>query len=86
MKTVGGPMINLIANFPGIFMRLPMFAKYAEDLKKKTDALFAFYRRQIADHEKHIDFATDSQSLDYAEAFLREKAKRENEGGDHHYT
>lgn len=86
MKAGRRPAWMLICSFTGLFMNLPYFKQHADGVKAKSDELQAFYQRQIEEHEKHIDFETDSQPLDYAEAFLREKRKRDKEGGEHYFT
>ncbi|KAH7715420.1 Protein CYP-33C1, partial [Aphelenchoides avenae] len=80
MKAGGSPSWMLICSFSRLFMNLPYFKQHANGVKAKSDELQAFYQRQIEEHEKQIDFETDSQPLDYAEAFLREKMKRDKEG------
>ncbi|KAH7698252.1 CYP-33C9 protein, partial [Aphelenchoides avenae] len=86
LQTVGRPAFTLTAAFPSVFLELPFFKRHAAEVKAIFKALKVFYQRQIDEHEKHIDFETDSQPLDYAEAFLREKRKRDKEGGEHFFT
>lgn len=86
MKAAGSPMWSLVSNFPRIFMNIPFTRRYAVDFRDKLNALHAFYQRQIEEHEKDIDFEVDSQPLDYAEAFLREKRKKDQEDIDHVFT
>ncbi|KAH7693662.1 CRE-CYP-33E1 protein, partial [Aphelenchoides avenae] len=86
LQTLGRPAWQLTGAFPSVFLKLPYFKQNAAELKATFGALYAFYQRQIDEHEKHIDFETDSQPLDYAEAFLREKRKRDKEGGEHFFT
>ncbi|KAH7718334.1 Protein CYP-33D3 [Aphelenchoides avenae] len=86
IQVIGQPAWTLIWAFPGVFLNLPYFKQQAAVVKAGDDRLQAFFQRNIDEHEKHIDFETDSQPLDYAEAFLREKRKREKEGGEHFFT
>ncbi|KAH7718336.1 Protein CYP-33E2 [Aphelenchoides avenae] len=86
VQALGRPAWQLTAAFPSVFLNLPYFKQKAAQVKAGDDALQAFFQRNIDEHEKHIDFETHSQPLDYAEAFLREKRKREKEGGEHFFT
>ncbi|KAH7718340.1 Protein CYP-33E1 [Aphelenchoides avenae] len=86
MKSAGRPAWTLIWAFTRVFLNLPYFKQHAAHMKANFGKLDAFFQRQIDEHEKHIDYETDSQTLDYAEAFLREKKKRDKEGGEHFFT
>ncbi|KAH7718337.1 CBN-CYP-33C9 protein [Aphelenchoides avenae] len=86
VKSAGCPAWTFIWAFTRVFLHLPYFKQHAAEMKANFGELEAFSQRQIDEHEKHIDFETDSQPLDYAEAFLREKRKRDKAGGEHFFT
>lgn len=71
---------------PKFFRKLPFFKQSWDRLIDVSHALYAFFQRQIDEHEKNIDFGSDAQPTDYVEAFLKEKAKKDAEGGEHFYT
>ncbi|KAH7719647.1 Protein CYP-33C1 [Aphelenchoides avenae] len=86
LRHVGHPAYRLLQQHLRFFMHFPFFKQLATDQRHRLKTMWAFYQRQIDNHIKRIDFETDSQPEDYAEAFLREKARRDKEGGEHSYT
>jgi hypothetical protein len=47
-------------------------------LENNSKQLFEFFERQIEEHNRRVD--PDSDPTDFVEAFLREKAKKEENG------
>ncbi|KAH7696120.1 CBN-CYP-33D1 protein, partial [Aphelenchoides avenae] len=67
-------------------VKLPYIKQHADYVKSKLRGLMSFYERQIDEHLKHIDLNSESEAKDFAEAFLREQAKRDRAGEHHFYT
>ncbi|KAH7709457.1 CBN-CYP-33C9 protein [Aphelenchoides avenae] len=86
IKAGGSPEWALLTSFPRLFLRLPYFKQFGMKMRGRAQVLDTFYQRQIDEHEKHIDWENESQPLDFAEAFLREKHKRDKTGEEHYYT
>ncbi|KAH7716430.1 Protein CYP-33C9 [Aphelenchoides avenae] len=86
LRAVGGWKFRLLSMYPRLLHNLPPFKAIFEMMKYNRRALSDFYQRQIDEHVKNIDFDTDAVPTDYAEAFLKEKAKRDAEGVEHSFT
>jgi hypothetical protein len=57
----------------------PYFSKYYHQMKQTSDILFEFYRNEVDEHIKRANH--DSEPTDFVEAFLREKARRDEANG-----
>ncbi|KAH7707364.1 Protein CYP-33C12 [Aphelenchoides avenae] len=90
IKAYVHPMFAILRiNYSPLFhfcIKLPYIKQKAEHIRTVFRGLFAFYQRQIDEHLKHIDLDSQEDPKDYAEAFLREQAKRDKAGEQHHYT
>jgi cytochrome P450 len=86
IKNIAHPLARGVEKNPTIFQYLQIFKQHLEKCRSYMQDLFSFYQSQIDEHLKTIDFETDDQPTDYAEAFLREKKKRDSEGLPHYYT
>ncbi|KAE9549826.1 hypothetical protein FO519_006960 [Halicephalobus sp. NKZ332] len=74
------PQISLYANFPWL-KHFPHFKGHVEKLFHFNKKIFDFLERQIKEHEKNIDF--DSETTDVCEAFLKEVRHQEKVQGPH---
>ena len=74
------PQISLYANFP--FLKyIPYFHKYVQEVYNFNKKIFDFLERQIREHEKNIDY--DSETTDVCEAFLKEIRHQQDIQGLH---
>ncbi|KAI1705045.1 cytochrome p450 domain-containing protein [Ditylenchus destructor] len=71
---------------PHLFHKLPIFGTALDKLRTCMRKLDGFFENQIVEHEKEIDFETNSSPTDFVEAFLREARKRDEEGFEHTFT
>lgn len=76
--------MQLFRNHIQILKYIPRLRNIYYTLQTSKKSLFDFYEKQVDEHQKRVDH--DSESSDYVEAFLKEKAKKEAEGnGEEHY-
>ncbi|KAH7710349.1 Protein CYP-33C1 [Aphelenchoides avenae] len=86
LKAFGSPWTLLSIIAPALFKRLPLFKAHWNKMMSLNKYFIDFLERNIHEHQNHIDLESSSESTDYVEAFLREKARREKESGPHHFT
>ncbi|KAH7717539.1 Protein CYP-33E1 [Aphelenchoides avenae] len=67
-------------------VKLPFFKQKAEEVKAAFHGLLGFMARQIDEHKTHADLDSLAEPKDYVEAYMREKARRDRTGEDHHFT
>lgn len=70
---------------PEIYRNIPIFNTVYQKLKRNANNLASFLYAQIDEHEKTIDFNSNSEATDYVEAYLRKQRELENEGNKDHY-
>uniref|UniRef100_A0A914YYX8 Unspecific monooxygenase n=1 Tax=Panagrolaimus superbus TaxID=310955 RepID=A0A914YYX8_9BILA len=64
-----------------------MFKGMYNEIKKEMSEIKTFFYKQISERRAKINFAQDSESMDYVEAYLRQQKKLENSGEkDHLYS
>lgn len=86
IESTGSGKTKILIAYPELLHKLPPFCTAFDQLKHNQQRLFDFYQRQIDEHKASIDFDTDAEPTDYAEAFLREARKRDAEGASHTFT
>ncbi|KAH7706767.1 CYP-33D3 protein [Aphelenchoides avenae] len=86
IESTGSGKTKILIAYPELLHKLPPFCTAFDQLKHNQQRLFDFYQRQIDEHKASIDFDTDAEPTDYAEAFLREARKRDAEGAAHTFT
>jgi cytochrome P450 len=86
IREVGTPAVRMALFRPYLFSRLPYFKPLMERVRHSSTELSKFYQRQIEEHLAQIDVNSDALPADYAEAFLREKAKLDKNGDGHFYS
>ncbi|KAH7721183.1 Protein CYP-33C9 [Aphelenchoides avenae] len=86
LRALGGWKSHVLKTYPELLYTIPPFKAVFDLLKYNRCALWQFYQRQIDEHLKNMDFDTEASPTDYAEAFLKEKAKRDAEGIPHSFT
>jgi hypothetical protein len=84
IKSLGNPYFILMQNNIDLAKYLPVLSGIYKRVKHGRDVLFGFYEKQVKEHQKRVDH--DSEPTDFVEAFLREKAKKEEAGEEHAYT
>uniref|UniRef100_A0A914P187 Cytochrome P450 n=1 Tax=Panagrolaimus davidi TaxID=227884 RepID=A0A914P187_9BILA len=84
MRAVGSPLVRLCDRNPFMFKMLPFI--YG-DVTRAIKELDGFFMKQLAAHEKEINFDADIEATDFAEAFLKKRKQLEAEGvKDHTFT
>ncbi|KAH7700677.1 Protein CYP-33C1, partial [Aphelenchoides avenae] len=86
IKCVSSPFVLIGLDRPNLLRKLPVFKPHWDAMLQANRGFFDFFDRQIEHHRKEIDFESDSQPTDYVEAFLREQAKQDAEGGQHYFS
>lgn len=86
IEAMGGWKMKMLNAYPHLLHKVPPFDAVYEEHKRSQIRLWDFYQRQIDEHVQNIDFDTDAEPTDYAEAFLREKRKKDTEGEPHTFT
>jgi hypothetical protein len=66
------------------FRYIPFFNGLYWQLKNASNRLFDFFENQVQEHMAEIDY--NSEQTDFVDTYLREKAKLDAEGKEHHYT
>ena len=84
MKHAGNPFLGAFREHAEVLEYIPILRNSYHALKNSKQELYEFYKNQVEEHQKRVDH--DSEPTDYVEAFLREKAKKDEEGsGEAHY-
>lgn len=86
MEAFGDPFILSAMGRPKLLRHFPFFKASWDRFLGVSKTLFKFFDRQIRQHQKDIDLQSDAEPSDYVEAFLREKAKKDNSGEPHSYS
>uniref|UniRef100_A0A914E9S0 Uncharacterized protein n=1 Tax=Acrobeloides nanus TaxID=290746 RepID=A0A914E9S0_9BILA len=63
---------------------VPVFSSFYYKIKQNIDRVFEFLERQVNEHLNEIDY--NSEPTDFVDAYLRKKAKLDQEGGPHYYS
>lgn len=83
MQILGHPMTIMMYNYTEFFKYIPGFRTIYYKIKFHRDRLFGFFEKQINEHQERVDL--NEEPTDYVDAYLREKVKKDQEGGSHHY-
>ncbi|KAH7712812.1 CBN-CYP-33C9 protein [Aphelenchoides avenae] len=86
VEAFGDPFILSAMGRPKLLRHFPFFKASWDRFLGVSKTLFKFFDRQIRQHQKDIDLQSDAEPSDYVEAFLREKAKKDNSGEPHSYS
>jgi hypothetical protein len=63
---------------------IPVFSSFYYKIKQNVDRVFEFLERQVNEHLNEIDY--NSEPTDFVDAYLRKKAKLDEEGAPHYYS
>ena len=86
MRDFASPIVMCMMKGTHFFKYIPVFRSMYYKLESNREQLYGFFRNQVDEHKANLDFTTDSEPMDYVEAFLREQQKRDQEGVKHSFT
>jgi hypothetical protein len=66
------------------FQHIPILDKIYFEIKNFRDKIFDFLEHQVKEHIAEIDH--NSEPIDFVDAYLRKKAKNDEEGEEHYYS
>lgn len=80
------PLFFIATSLPPALTCLPPVRGHLEKMRRDFGHLDEYFQQQIDEHKKRIDLDADAPSTDFVEAFLKEKAKRDQDGEPHNFT
>uniref|UniRef100_A0A914EBY6 Uncharacterized protein n=1 Tax=Acrobeloides nanus TaxID=290746 RepID=A0A914EBY6_9BILA len=80
VRVLGHPMAIMMWNNTEMYKYIPGFRSLYYRIVTYRDHLFGFFEKQVEEHQANVDL--NSEPTDYVDAYLREKAKRDQEIGE----
>ncbi|KAH7707514.1 Protein CYP-33C1 [Aphelenchoides avenae] len=85
-QAFGDPFILMGKSYPHVCMKLPFFKQSFKRLENAARSLLGYFQRQIDQLQVDVSLEEDHPVTSFAEAYLREMARREASGEDHFYS